>query len=137
MPTMALATCKVCTVDYSDHSMQKYKSDLRNIRYYSNVNLSNFAEATGVNRSVLSGNRHYVPSLILGLAPATPRRVWPTTAPSTLTRIFLRQQLLLDFDLLSVFLQLCLFMDLVNGLRTLISSPGNPVVLCDRIFEYS
>lgn len=98
----------------------------------SKIHLSNFTEATGVNRSVLSGNRHYVPALILGLATAAPRGVLPTTAPSTRIRVFLGKQLLLDFDLLSVFFQLSLFVDLINGLGTKISSPGHPVVLWQR-----
>lgn len=93
------------------------------------IHLSNFTEAAGVNRSVLSRNRHNVPALILGLATAAPRGVRPTTAPSTLTRVFLGKQLLLDFDLLSVFFQLSFFVDLINGLGTQISSPGHPVVL--------
>ncbi len=97
-----------------------------------NPHLSNFTEAAGVNRSALSADRHYVPALVLGLATTAPRGVRPTTAPSTLTGVFLRQQLLLYFDMLSMFFHLCFFMDLIDGFGTQISSSGHPVVLCDR-----
>lgn len=81
--------------------------------------LGDLAEAGRVDGPVLADG-YRVPALVLRLIHS---------ASSSSTRVFLGQKLLLHFNLLSVLLQFCLFMDLVNGLRAQVTSPGNPVIL--------
>ena len=96
--------------------------------------LSDFAKARGVNRSVLGGDGDCVPALVRGrappawgvLAPATPS-AHPASGPAA--RLLLGDEGLLHLHVLPVLLQLGVFVDLVNGLGTLVASPGHPVVL--------
>lgn len=110
--------------------------------------LSDFAKARGVNRSVFRDG-HCVPAVILGRG-TTPWGVgsptawrmrasttWRVRAPTASTHpaswastgFLLRDEGLLHLHLLPVFLQLSIFVDLVDGLGTLIASPGHPVIL--------
>ena len=104
--------------------------------------LCDFAKARGVNGSVL-GDGHSVPAFVLGgstaalgvMPPASPgaSSAHPssltTTTSSTTTKVLLGDESLLHLHLLPMLLLLCIFVDLVNGLRALFASPGNPVVL--------
>lgn len=98
--------------------------------------LSNFAKARGVNGSVLGRDGHCVPALILGSttalavkAPTTPGSSSTHSATRAATRLLLGDKGLLHLHVFPVFLQLSLFVDLVDGLGALVASPGNPVVL--------
>lgn len=97
--------------------------------------LSNFTKARRVNGSVF-GDGHCVPALILWRCStswgvrATPTSRTSTHSTSwTSTRFLPGDESLLHFHLLPVFLQLSIFVDLVDGFGPLISSSGNPVIL--------
>lgn len=88
---------------------------LSGVRY-----LGDLAETGRVNGPVLGADGYRVPALVLRLIHS---------ASSSSTRVFLGQKLLLHFNLLPMFLQLRLFMDLVDCFRALVTSAGDPVIL--------
>lgn len=98
--------------------------------------LSDFAKARGVNRSVL-GDGHCIPAFVLWWAtttwgvrtPSTPHASSPHPTPGAAGRLLLGDKGLLDFHLLPVLFQLSLFVDLVYGLGALVTTPRDPVVL--------
>lgn len=101
------------------------------------IYLCDFAKARGVDGSVL-GDGHRVPALILRrtttalvVRTAAASHTSSSSHPSTraTAHLLFGDEGLLHLHLLPVLLQLSLFVDLVNGLRTLVASSGDPVVL--------
>lgn len=98
--------------------------------------LCDFAKKRGVNWSVL-GDGHCIPALILRRT-TTALCMWATATPDTSSthpttrttaHLLLGDEGLLHLHLLPVLFQFSIFVDLVNGLGALVTSPGNPVVL--------
>lgn len=122
---------KICLLRWKMKYLDHSKWNTASLSY-----LSDFAKARGVNGSVL-GDGHCVPALILGRSTAT-WCVWPSSSSWTSSThpaswasswFLLRDEGLLHLHLLPVLFQLCLFVDLVDGFRALVTSPGHPVVL--------
>lgn len=101
--------------------------------------LGDLAEATGIDGPVLGRDGYGVPAIVrrgtaMRAGPSAPgsERHAPAATPWPATGVFLGQELLLDLDLFSLFLQLGVLVDLFEGLGPLISSSRDPVILKEK-----